>query len=488
MDDGGNHSLTDDQDETDIIDSLLNTQSQHDLNRTHDGVTDSQFDDNDMYYLIKSSFGQLDRKSFKAYLLESTDTPDLRPIRKSLFDLIKKQDTNLIDTRLIERTQKDNSLPVGERLADDIFILFQYLEGSGNITELKQCFSRSSKRKTTTADDPNESQIYEIVQKLTKKANCKTSENGVMIAMILELKQMLCDNIKPLHDKIDKLTDSFKRELKSLKTELKAREIEVQNLNGQLSESRGKVTKLQSELKLKTHQLKVDEDLKESQEQQSKTNENIAKQLESIDRQIKKHNEKPKKMYSEVATQGKLEEQNQIPVIINSTTLSPVDYQDNQRIQSFDNVEKASVEHVVATDDKNYTYNEFDRQNENEAWQEKEYPLAEGENTSSFRGTERKRTKRIVLYNVIADKPFSDISSAVRSFAQREGVRVTFTKLLKKNDSRRGKATYVMRVNINEDDYYKVIDANEYFWPKGIYWRDYVPYYNKQTSESQWGS
>ena len=44
----------------------------------------------------------------------------------------------------------------------------------------------------------------------------------------------------------------------------------------------------------------------------------------------------------------------------------------------------------------------------------------------------RKLTKRTALYNVAADKPFVQISYAVRTFAERQGVHISFTKLLKK--------------------------------------------------------
>ncbi|CAC5407011.1 unnamed protein product [Mytilus coruscus] len=58
--------------------------------------------------------------------------------------------------------------------------------------------------------------------------------------------------------------------------------------------------------------------------------------------------------------------------------------------------------------------------------------------TAIFRGVVRKRTKRIVLYNVIADKPYELVSSAVRTYAEQKDVHITFTKLLKKRESRVG--------------------------------------------------
>ena len=44
-----------------------------------------------------------------------------------------------------------------------------------------------------------------------------------------------------------------------------------------------------------------------------------------------------------------------------------------------------------------------------------------------------------------------------------------------------------MGVNINEDDYYRVINDNDCFLPQGVYWPEYVLYNNKQDSEVHGG-
>ncbi|CAC5405467.1 unnamed protein product [Mytilus coruscus] len=114
-------------------------------------------------------------------------------------------------------------------------------------------------------------------------------------------------------------------------------------------------------------------------------------------------------------------------------------------------------------------------------------PLVSDNDTSVFRGVVRKRTKRIVLYNVRADKPYELVNGAVKSYAENKGVKITFSKLLKKRESR-GYSTYIMRVNIAESDFEKV-ESNENFWPAGVYWREYIPYNsnfnnNNQTEQS----
>jgi hypothetical protein len=59
--------------------------SQSDLTQT---ISDSQFNDDDMYRIIQSKFGQLDRTNFKRELLQNTEAEDLKPIRNSLLGSI----------------------------------------------------------------------------------------------------------------------------------------------------------------------------------------------------------------------------------------------------------------------------------------------------------------------------------------------------------------------------------------------------------------
>ncbi|CAC5363645.1 unnamed protein product [Mytilus coruscus] len=133
-------------------------------------------------------------------------------------------------------------------------------------------------------------------------------------------------------------------------------------------------------------------------------------------------------------------------------------------------------------------------------------PLVSENDMSVFRGVVRRRTKRIVLYNVLADRPYELVNNAVKlyaeqkgvhvtftkyaeqkgvhvtftKYAEQKGVHVTFTKLLKRRENR-GSTTFIMLVNMNEDDYKDKIENTENFWPNGVYCRDYIPYNNHQS-------
>ena len=107
------------------------------------------------------------------------------------------------------KTQRDNGQLIGEKIADDLYVILQYLEGANNTSELKQCISKGTRRTTTVPDDTDDIHLVDIIQKLSKKSNVKGTDNGILIAMILDVKHMINDNIKPLNDKIDKLTKAF---------------------------------------------------------------------------------------------------------------------------------------------------------------------------------------------------------------------------------------------------------------------------------------
>ncbi|CAC5378925.1 unnamed protein product [Mytilus coruscus] len=158
-DTGDNDSLTDHNDIDLFSDPSQNIQND---------VTDSQFNDEDMFNLIKTEFGQLDRKPFKHDLFQHTGLNDLKPIRTSLFDLVRKRDNTLTDTKLVERTNRDNPQSAGDKMAEDIFVIFQYLEGANSMSELRQCMSRS--RRLTTVPDENDGLLTDIFNKLSNKA------------------------------------------------------------------------------------------------------------------------------------------------------------------------------------------------------------------------------------------------------------------------------------------------------------------------------
>ncbi|XP_071145094.1 putative leucine-rich repeat-containing protein DDB_G0290503 [Mytilus edulis] len=467
---GENDSFITEQNEIDLSNDMIDN--------TQNGITDSQFNDQDMFNLIKSSFGQLDRKTFKHDLLKHTDTDDLRPIRNSLFDLIRNREQTYSDTKLVERTQRDNGQPLGEKLADDIYVIYQYLEGANNASELRQCVSKS--KRTTTVSDETDSKMSDILNKLSNKTTSTNNENTIVLSMLMEIKQMIKDNMKPMNDKIDKLNKNFENETKMLKNKLYEKDILITNLQSQIHESRDRIGKLQAEVKLQAQQIKDKDDNINENEKQRQLNDKIISRLDVIDNKLKKQNATEKKSTKNdtstdivyISKQPITSENN---IVLHESNSNDCDnYTEDNKIYT---ASKNYVDYSTLTND--LQYDEMVRPIETKVTDN---------DTAIFRGVVRKRTKRIVLYNVIADKPYELVSSAVKTYAEQKDVHITFTKLLKKRESR-GKSTYIMRVNINEDDFFNKIETDNQFWPKGIYWRDYVPYNsntNNNKPDSQW--
>lgn len=464
--------------DTSLNGSLFNTQSQL--------PTDSQFNDQDMYNLIKSSFGQLDRKSFKQELLTHTDVDDLRPIRNSLFDLIRKQEHAYSECKLVERAQRENGQPIEEKLADDIFIMFHYIEGANNVTELRQCISRS-RRATTVADD-NDAVLADIINKLSNKANHKSSENTIVLSMLMEIKQMITDTMKPISDNVEKLTNDFTSEITLLKNKLREKDNKIMSLQSEIQKHQMQITGLQSDIIDQSQHIKKMENELNCENYMQPMNKTI--KTYDTKQQAMKENNKPS--YSETLTKpisdkhhtsstapdslptGTDHEQQSIPVIASSNLQHKGNKYRNHGENSNVNMN-------------NYIDYSYLNNNETDSYYENNGPynesIAKDDDMSAFRGVVRKRTKRIVLYNVMANKPYETVDSAVRAHFKRKGVHVTFTKLLKRRENK-NYSTFIMRVNVLESDFVRKIENNcdDDFWPEGVYWRDYVPYNNYQSN------
>ena len=72
-------------------------------------------------------------------------------------------------------------------------MLFHYLEGTYTIADLKPLLSRS-RRNTNTQNDNEDSNIHDVVNKLTNKGI--NPNNSFVLATILELKQSFNENIQ----------------------------------------------------------------------------------------------------------------------------------------------------------------------------------------------------------------------------------------------------------------------------------------------------
>ncbi|KAL3870928.1 hypothetical protein ACJMK2_038956 [Sinanodonta woodiana] len=101
---------------------------------------------------IRDKYGKLDKQLFKRELSNNLDITSLRHIRSSLHDIGRLSHTGYPSGRLVERTSRSDSAPVKEKIADDIYTIFHFLEGDGNTSEVKACMSRYGKRRPSRID------------------------------------------------------------------------------------------------------------------------------------------------------------------------------------------------------------------------------------------------------------------------------------------------------------------------------------------------
>ncbi|CAG2228952.1 unnamed protein product [Mytilus edulis] len=456
-----------------FADEIENQNNINNINLTQ-SITDSQFNDDDMYRIIQTKFGQLDRYNFKSELLQNTDTDDLKPIRSSLFELTKKKEHVLLESRLIERTHRENGPSIEEKLSDDIYTLFNFLEGNLTSNELKPLISRG-RRNTNAHFDTGDNSVHEVLNKMTNRET-STQGNSYILATLLEIKQSFNENLKTLNDKIETITEKFECEIKRLVNVVHDKDRQIYSLKTELYDEKEKVTRLRSEIKLQSQDLKDQEDkIRTSDEQRQNVFNKIINRLESIDGKCKTLG-KNTMSYSEALNRSAGEK-------IHSQTKTANSELDNHQSLHYENnsINSANRDHVYNQENtmtKN-TYvhayarpNTVDRPVPTEQIQQIQTRVTNGD-TSVFRGVVRKRSRRIVLYNVTADKPFELVDTAIRNFASSKGVNITFVKLLIKRQYK-DIATYTLRANINERDF-AAVENDDFFWPEGVYWRDYIP-------------
>lgn len=188
----------------------------------------------------------------------------------------------------------------------------------------------------------------------------------------------------------------------------------------------------------------------------------ILNRLESIDGEFKQVVLMSKKQFSDVVKDAKNVSDKWADSIVTTTGEIQTETQkrsmdvmipDNKIIQRIDRIQRQEMNQIIGQQER-YSINRRQKTNAvmsnlisltgtdytTECERRPIEPLI-SDDTSLFRGVVRKRTRRIVLYNVRADRPYEVVSGAVKSYAKNKGVTITFLKLLKKLESR-GKSTY----------------------------------------------
>ncbi|CAG2243946.1 unnamed protein product [Mytilus edulis] len=73
--------------------------------------------------------------------------------------------------------------------------------------------------------------MSDILNKLSNKTTSPNNENTIVLSMLMEIKQMINDNMKPMNDKIDKLNKNFENEAKNAEKQI----IRKRHINNKLT-------------------------------------------------------------------------------------------------------------------------------------------------------------------------------------------------------------------------------------------------------------
>jgi len=185
------------------------------------------------------------------------------------------------------------------------------------VSELKQCISRS--RRTTVVTDENDVVMADIFNRLSNKTNNKPTDSAILLSVLMDIKQIITDTMKPISDNVEKLTQNFTNEISVLRNKLKEKDLKIENLQIEIQENQMRISRLQSEAKLHSQQLKdLDNELHEK-EQQKQYTDKISNRLDAIDNRLKTQKDNNKKSYSGAVSQTIENDQQAIPVISTSS-------------------------------------------------------------------------------------------------------------------------------------------------------------------------
>lgn len=95
-----------------------------------------------IYEQIRAKFGTLNKSAFKRKMKSTLDVKALKDTRQALFDLAKRKRYDCPDGRLVERLPRSNSAPVADKLSEDIYTIYHFIEGEDNYSDMKACISK----------------------------------------------------------------------------------------------------------------------------------------------------------------------------------------------------------------------------------------------------------------------------------------------------------------------------------------------------------
>lgn len=470
--------------------------------------------DRDIYETLFKKYGQLDKKSFIDALSEeySDEDQNLNEVRFSLYDLAKQKCVHFPPGQLVKRVHRgQNSKTVVGKYASDIYYLYSFIEGLISETVLQnEIMSKSRTRNEQSFICTPSKQ-----QSTNENAGLSNDKFGLLFSQLSQINQKLTNEIETLNNKLSDMNDKYEQAINVKNHEIKCKSDELERAMCEIQRLRNVESKLKCENNLINDQLKERMQTQINHENEMKQiNSNlqhVMKHMNAIEGKVDCMSTRAKLLYKEKTTKthaarnaDEIFEQNETYSNTlfhhkpsaenpNEASLSPTtsNTEDNLCDKSWASV-VSSVSNFTQHDvpsPKTDTVLQQSRQQvctptiepRSEKIQNSHITLQPQpqcipvvcNNDSIFQGVIRKpRRKRIALYNVKAKESEEVLYAAICVYAAQRGVNISF---ITQRKLYKGKfPNYTLKVNMDSDSYDKMA-SDEYFWPEGVYWRDWVP-------------
>lgn len=258
-------------------------------------------DDQDkaIYLEIKSKLGQNDKKSFESGLTVIYDwnVKEINHIRESIYDYGKDVCENVPAGLLVRRrAKKHGAKAVFEKYAQDIYFLFNFIEGGIQDHVLQnKVLSKASLRHLST------SQIYTEDDKIQEKAQGEITSNNidVLLGHYVQLKQCVSKGSENVADRLTHLESKFDREISKNNDVIQEQNLVIQDLTVRLEASEERRVELRSELKLQAQESKTLKDkINDLEHELMRANHQVDNKLKTIDNKITNLSDKLKNSQS----------------------------------------------------------------------------------------------------------------------------------------------------------------------------------------------
>ena len=477
------------------MDALAINTSERD-DEEFDNITSSQID-RDMYHELKSNIGTRDKQSFQKDVFDIwKDKPnELIHVRQSLYNTAIKRRSDTPIGQLVKRTNSGNSKAI-VKIIDDIYVLFQFIEGGADISEVKQVLCYKDRMKSFQDEHCQSPLRIELFKEKGNQIdgdpleNCPTTrpkEYTINRETIHDLFIMMANTRTEMIDhmlSIRREQDHMKRDIQEIR----------EQLVGNRSQDNSKITRCEEGIQR----------INETIDVMAKKSNNITNQISYADALINEartksnvyskndsHESKPESASNTHEThiskgvtkatvhvdakQTKTCPSEQLSVTLNSEhEKRVVDYKDTSHADKQQNDESYTLTGVK----RNHRRHFGDYKHNNQ----------ENSDEDGFTQVTRKERRRSILMSRINGNCSEQTAiNTIVTYAKEQGVQLTSVSVLKWwEETEESGPTYTVRAYVKGDEFDYTIEKG--FWPPHLLVREWVerPYNRNKNVDNEW--